>query len=294
MSCENNELLINKSYSKLFGSVGNICFTDYNKNRQLIPIQLDNYCPQNPLKILIPKSNARKGRTAIIPSFYDWSIFNALIKKIRIPLLGQYNTKYEESLEEHIFNYQKAKDSLRKTCRMKKYDYIVKIDVKNAFNSIKRNILYHKLKANRVNKEYIELLNIFLEKWAGIEGVPIIWLQKYSTLFNIYTHEIKRYFLQKYKECFKLSTDSFFFALSEKDDSGSIVEEVRTRLSTLSLSISSTKIFHSNNITSDIHAQKLLLKLNNHTKRKEFTYPEIATALLDRNYIYIYQKYSVT
>ncbi len=282
MFFEDKSDLAKEAYLCLKKSKANSCLF---KNRETeVVVLTNNYKPSNYIKIDVPKSDNVRKRRVIIPKPIDWSVYNSLLGKIRVPFTRPYLAEFWDSLEEHLKDIEDCKRNLLKYCQERNINKVLYIDIKEAFNTVDQKILLNILRSKGIDSRDISLLKDFFVFWQYSNGIPSIWLQKYSSLFGIYLSDLKENLSKNYN--FFSSSDCFYFPVANDDCERSFLVDLEVRLKELNLEIGTKKYIEfssGNSLTTDYKSRRLLNKLNNEIEVKNYRDPDLAFELLERN-----------
>jgi group II intron reverse transcriptase/maturase/CRISPR-associated endonuclease Cas1 len=193
---------------------------------------------------LIPKDK-NKFRTISIPNQKA-----KIIQKILYTNLKMYF-----KFSNRNYAYQMGKSPIKAINRVKniipKFDFIIRCDIKDFFDTIDHDILFDKLNSLIKDEKILYLIFVFLKNGSLFKGQ---WIDKVSGVYqgdilspflaNIYLDEFDRYFETKF-EFVRFADDMIFFANTKKQ-ADDIISQIQTYLSKLKLSLNQdkTKITH--------------------------------------------------
>jgi group II intron reverse transcriptase/maturase/CRISPR-associated endonuclease Cas1 len=188
---------------------------------------------------LIPKHN-NKFRTIAISS-----------QKTKIIQTILYtNLKSYFKFSNRNYAYQTGKSPIKAINRIKNiilnFNFIIRYDIKDFFDTIDHNILFEKLKSLIKDEKILYLIFLFLKNGSLFKGK---WIDKISGVYqgdvlspflsNIYLDGFDKYFQTKY-EFIRFADDMIFFA-NTYNETTKITNEVQSYLADLKLTLNQEK-----------------------------------------------------
>lgn len=190
---------------------------------------------------LLSKGRGKLPRVISIPTIRDkitLSILNEILTEV-------YSYKIEKRLTQSIV------EDIKQTVKSAEYNYLIKIDIQNFFNSIDQNILLEKINKRIKKNEIIELIKKAIQTPTIPEGkqkkvYPISTIgvpqgiSISNILANIYLVDVDRKF-NKYKgiKYFRYVDDILIICHSSKKNR--VVKAIKNELSDLKLTIQNDK-----------------------------------------------------